>query len=163
MPSFPLEGQDRGADQLLEHTTWCRKVVKMASSDQKMVVLLASFRMLGPIRYPFVTADVLGHFIPMLLPLVEDYRASIQWIGNSVLDCLLRACVSTSLVPYKPMLSEVRLWYCNVGMRCRILKVFRADFAKRNSVYRSHGAWDCVFVSGVLPVCGCWCTTSRRI
>lgn len=98
---------EQDAVQVVNDVTWCRKVVKLCSNERKVPLILASLRLMAPIRYPFVSSDALGHLIPLLLPLLEGYKAGVQWMGYSVLDSVLRASVSNDLVPHAAMLTEV--------------------------------------------------------
>lgn len=60
----------------------------------------------------------IGHVIPLLLPLIDDYRPAVQWIGVSGLLHSVCEALAADLHPHRAMLLEVSSICIYCALRC---------------------------------------------
>jgi hypothetical protein len=96
----------RAADGLL---SWCRDA--MAAGRWKepaaFIVRYTAVWVVTRLRFPALSAQRLGHALPVAFRLVDDWEATSVWLGASALAHLLAHAAPTDLRAHAPILFEV--------------------------------------------------------
>lgn len=97
-----------GPGTAIEVTQLLRSVIKDAHASSKLPLSVAFTSIIRSSSSLIVDCGMLGHALPVLLPLMDDHHPFHQWVGVSGLHHILECTLAAVIVPFGPLLQDVR-------------------------------------------------------